>query len=180
LVSLFGFDNAKRLFPAVHPDTPFSLVTLGDNPAEVELTHYILTIDVLQDPRRHFSLGPEGFQTINPNTLTCPIFRSRMDAELTRKIYQRVPVMIREARCNGPEQNPWGISFRQGLFNMTSDSNLFKDSSAPERLPLYEAKMIHQFDHRWASYRVEDRKDMSGDVAMADKQNPDFYVTPRY
>lgn len=63
---------------------------------------------------------------------------------------------------------------------MTSDSHLFKDSTAPERLPLYEAKMIHQFDHRWASYRLEDGKNTSGDVALVDKHNPDFYVMPRY
>jgi hypothetical protein len=40
--------------------------------------------------------------------------------------------------------------------------------------------MIHQFDHRWATYCVEDGKDSAGDVALADKQNPDFCVTPRY
>jgi hypothetical protein len=47
-------------------------------------------------------------------------------------------------------------------------------------LPLYEAKMIHQFDHRWASYQIEDSKDISNDVSLMDKQNPDFCVTPRY
>ncbi len=39
--------------------------------------------------------------------------------------------------------NPWGISFSQGLFNMTSDSRLFLDQPATDTLPLYEAKMIH-------------------------------------
>ena len=24
-----------------------------------------------------------------------------------------------------------------------------------EHLPLYEAKMVHHFDHRWASYQVD-------------------------
>jgi hypothetical protein len=48
--------------------------------------------------------------------------------------------------------NPWGITFSQGLFNMTSASHLFESAPAPDRLPLYEAKLIHQFDHRWATY----------------------------
>ncbi|MGH8556048.1 MAG: SAM-dependent DNA methyltransferase, partial [Methylococcales bacterium] len=37
-----------------------------------------------------------------------------------------------------------------------------------------------QFDHRWATYRVENGKAVSGDVALAHKQNPHFCVTPRY
>lgn len=75
--------------------------------------------------------------------------------------------------------NPWGIRFMR-MFDMSNDSHLFQDSPSPGRLPLYEAKMIHQFDHRWATYSVADGKDMTGDVALADKQNPDFCVTPRY
>jgi hypothetical protein len=39
----------------------------------------------------------------------------------------------------------------QGLFNMTSDSQHFHKKRSKGLLPLYEAKMIHQFDHRFAS-----------------------------
>ena len=49
-----------------------------------------------------------------------------------------------------------------------------------EYLPLYEAKMIHHFDHRWASYRVECGKDASVDVSFEDKQDPCFAVPPRH
>jgi hypothetical protein len=50
----------------------------------------------LADPRRRFTLTPDEFRLINPNTRTCPVFRSQMDAELTKKIYRNVPVLIRE------------------------------------------------------------------------------------
>ena len=60
---------------------------------------------------------------------------------------------------------------------MSNDSHLFANSSAPGRLPLYEAKMIHQFDHRWASYGADGS---SSDVAVDRKNAPDFCVTPRY
>ncbi len=173
LVSFFGFDNARRIFPAVHPDTPFALLTIGDNEKNAELAHYLLATDDLADPRRHFLLTPEEFRLINPNTLTCPVFRSERDAVLTKKLYRAAPVLIAEGP---PEVNPWGIKFSQGLFNMTSDSGLFFDAPAPSRLPLYEAKMIHQFDHRWATYSA----DGSGDVSTAQKQDPAFSVTPRY
>ncbi|NDD65550.1 MAG: hypothetical protein EBZ36_16480 [Acidobacteria bacterium] len=43
-------------------------------------------------------------------------------------------------------------------------------------LPLYEAKMIHQFDHRWAGYNGLE----TVDVTTAQKQDPQFQVMPRY
>ncbi|MHB1749192.1 MAG: N-6 DNA methylase [Acidithiobacillus sp.] len=174
LVSFFGFDNARRIFPAVHPDTPFALVTIGASDVEAELAHYLLAVEQLADPRRRFRLSPDEFRLLNPNTLTCPVFRSARDAELTQKLYRTAPVLIDDNRSDG---NPWGIRFSQGLFNMTSDSHLFADAPGAGRLPLYEAKMIHQFDHRWATYTPDGD---SRDVTLAEHSDPDFTVTPRY
>lgn len=47
----------------------------------------------------------------------------------------------------------------------------------PGRLPLYEAKLIHQFDHRWATYTPAGD---SHDLTLAEKQDPARTVTPRY
>src|SRR5690606_26410117 len=96
-------------------------------------------IEHLKDDRRRFHLTPGEFERLNPNTRTCPVFRSRADAELTKKIYERVPVLWHENRSDG---NPWRIEFRQGLFNMTSDSGQFRAAGARAELadpvPLYE------------------------------------------
>lgn len=177
LVSLIGFDNAKKLFPSVHPDTPFSLVTLGAGLSEIHMAHYILSIADLQDRRRFFSLDSNGFALMNPNTLTCPVFRSTQDSYLTKKIYESTSVLIREANTKLEEDNPWGIFFRQGLFNMTSDSGLFKDRPSLSTVPLYEAKFLHQYDHRWGTY---EGKTQSRDCLLSEKQNPEFKITPRY
>jgi hypothetical protein len=174
LVSFFGFDNARKIFPAVHPDTPFALVTIGVTDTEAELAHYLLAVEDLADPRRRFRLTPDEFRLLNPNTLTCPVFRSERDAELTKKLYRTAPVLIEDHR---PDGNPWGIRFSQGLFNMTSDSHLFHAAPGADRLPLYEAKMIHQFDHRWATYTADGD---SRDVTLAEHRDPGFAVTPRY
>ena len=56
---------------------------------------------------------------------------------------------------------------------------MFRKGGA-EYLPLYEAKMVHQFDHRWASYRVEGSKTVSAVVPLPEKQDPTFAVLPRY
>ena len=102
---------------------------------------------------------------MNPNTGTCPIFRSQRDAEINKAIYRRVPVLIREGT---PEVNPWGISFLR-MLHMANDSGLFRTRDELEAdgwaldgntfrrgdeayLPLFEAKMVHRFDHRFGTY----------------------------
>ncbi|MCK9504768.1 MAG: N-6 DNA methylase [Porticoccaceae bacterium] len=184
LASLYDFENREAIFPGVHRSYKFCLLTLGQS-AEAEFAFFLTQTAQLQDARRRFTLGADDFARINPNTLTCPIFRARRDAELTRQIYQRVPVLIREARPGQPEQNPWGISF-MAMFHMSNDSHLFHDAGGQGMLPLYEAKMIHQFDHRWASYAANARGQAgkgdvaSRDVTLVEKADPDFAATPRY
>jgi hypothetical protein len=97
-----------------------------------------------------------------------------MDAELTKKIYGCVPVLIDEEL--GDQGNPWGIRFLR-MFDMSNDSHLFFDEPAPDRLPLYEAKLIHHYDHRWATYGGDAT---CRDVTQAEKQDPSLQVTPRY
>lgn len=179
LVSLYDFENRDGVFPGVHRSYKFCLLTLGAA-RSAEFGFFFTQTAQLADERRRFTLTAEDFARISPNTLTCPVFRSRQDAELTRKIYERVPVLIREARNGEPEVNSWGLRFSQGLFNMTSDSHLFAGEPAADRLPLYEAKMIHQYDHRWATYRGDGGADVSVDVPLADKRDPAYAVRPRY
>ncbi len=158
LVSLFDFENRKRIFSEVDSRLKFALVTLAREHTELaEFAFFLHDVADLADEERRFTLSPEDFALINPNTGNCPIFRSRRDAELTREIYGRVPVLVdererereRERETNNVEQvggqvlhdlphgrrrrtlhpraapSTWRVSFRQGLFNMSSDSHLF-------------------------------------------------------
>jgi hypothetical protein len=63
------------------------------------------------------------------------------------------------------------------MFHMSNDSELFYTSPGTDRLPLYEAKLIHQFDHRWATYTDSGE---TVDVTAEQKQNINFIVQPRY
>ncbi|CAM5423206.1 hypothetical protein RLIN73S_06290 [Rhodanobacter lindaniclasticus] len=92
---------------------------------------------------------------------------------MTKKIYRAAPVLIDE---NNGDGNPWGIRFMT-MFHMSNDSRLFTDASGECLTPLYEAKLIHQFDHRWATYG---ENGSSRDVSEAEKTDPNFTVTPRY
>ncbi|MFV9443532.1 Eco57I restriction-modification methylase domain-containing protein [Pseudomonas aeruginosa] len=184
LVSLYDIENREAVFPSVHRSYKFCLLTLGEA-ERAEFVCFATQVSQLADPRRRFSLTPGEFRLINPNTLTCPVFRSERDAELTKKLYRAAPVLMRDAVTAGegkqaevvePEQNPWGISFMR-MLDMSNDSHLFKDEPAADHLPLYEAKLIHQFDHRWATYTADGN---SRDVTLPEKADPDFTVTPRY
>jgi len=175
LVSLYDFRTGPGLFSEIgHQRFKFCVITLGQS-EQTDFVFFALQVSELADRRRHFTLDSDDFSLLNPNTRTCPVFRSQMDAKLTKQIYGRVPVLIDEVLTNAG--NPWGISFRQGLFNMTSDSHLFFDEPAADRLPLYEAKLIHHYDHRWATYASDGS---SRDVTLAEKQDPGFKITPRH
>ena len=50
--------------------------------------------------------------------------------------------------------------------------------AARRYVPLYEAKMIHQFDHRWAGYHTD--ATTSSDATLAEKANPAWEPAPRY
>lgn len=171
LGSLYDFENRNAIFPGVHRSYKFCLLTLG-RADEAKFVCFATEANQLQNTERRFTLTVDDLRRINPNTFTCPIFRSRADAELTKKIYRTVPVLIDENSKNG---NPWNIRF-QAMIHMSNDSTLFHDTPAPERLPLYEAKLIHQFDHRWATYSNGD----SRDCTHTEKNDPAFTVTPRY
>jgi hypothetical protein len=180
LASLYDFENKEAIFSAVHRMYKFSLLALTGKPIKRGNFAFFLTqAKQLENQTRLFQLSPQEIALINPNTLTCPVFRTRQDAELTKKIYQYLPVLENEATG----VNPWGISF-MAMFHMANDSGLFHTQDprllkevGDLKLPLYEAKMFHQFTHRWATYTDDGN---TRDLTDLEKSNPDFTLKPRY
>lgn len=191
LVRLYDMRTGPGLFPDIgHQRYKFCLLTLGAA-VSADFLFFALSVEELGDRRRRFRLSPEDFRLINPNTRTCPVFRSQRDAELTAKLYRQAPVLVREevkdeaGRVIEPEVSPWGIRF-QTMFHMSNDSGLFltrPDQSASPTLPLYEGKMVHQFDHHWATYAETPGSSDAAetmDASDAQRADPTFTVCPRY
>ncbi|OED38239.1 hypothetical protein AB833_20520 [Chromatiales bacterium (ex Bugula neritina AB1)] len=178
LDSLFDFENRNGIFPGVHRSYKFCLLTIsgtnGTTNGGAELQFFALTPSDAGDPELTFRLNEADISLINPNTMTCPVFRTKRDAEVTKCVYRRLPVILREEN----QSNVWSIKTRPGLFHMSNHSHLFIDeaSEGDDQKPLYEAKMIHQFDHRWADYKDGD----AGDIAIKEKSHADYVVVPRY
>jgi hypothetical protein len=197
LKAIIDFENREKLFPSVDSRMKFAIFSFGPSKSP-NFAYFLTNPKMYEEHERRFSLTVEDIKRINPNTLTAPIFRSKADAQLTSKIYSQFPVLIEE-RKGHPEgdKNHWNISF-QLMFMMNTDSVIFRGSSELERVgfarngtdwehsdgrryvPLYEAKMIHHYDHRWATYEGEDEEQGTRDVTLAEKQDPNFEPTPRY
>ncbi|NMC19085.1 MAG: hypothetical protein GYA33_01585, partial [Thermogutta sp.] len=178
LASLFDFENGEGVFPAVHRSYKFSLLTMSRTAVpRAEFAFFCTRSEQLKDAERRFALAAEDLALLNPNTRTCPVFRTRADAELTKHIYRRVPVLVNEQTA----ENPWGIRFMT-MFHMANDSGLFQTAPADGLVPLYEGKFIDQFDHRHATCRTAHaiRGNQADRVTEEEYADPHFSITPRY
>ncbi|GAA1086862.1 Eco57I restriction-modification methylase domain-containing protein [Nocardiopsis metallicus] len=193
IASLYDFENLKQLFPGVHSSYRFSLLTLHGSQSPVPVADYAFFLHEpahLDDGRRNFELTADEISLLSPNTGSLPLFGSRRDADLTLSVYRRFPVLWEEGRRDG---NPWAVRFKN-LFNMTDDSGLFRTradlegegwqlrGNAFERegsrmSPLYEAKMVHHFDHRWNGFTPAGA---ARQPERSEKADSEYAPLPRY
>jgi len=203
LACFYDFENRKGAFEDVHRSFKFAAVIFGGakktfrNSDFVFFAHTVEEVDPL-NKKRHIPLTAAQIARVNPNTKTCPIFRTRRDADLTIKLYERVPVLIEEGRASGG--NEWGIEFMR-MLDQAADSSHFVDAdwcksrnlklvgnvyegSSVRMLPLYEAKMVQAFDHRASSVlESEDNNIRTGEkdeTKPVQYGNPAFAVLPRW
>lgn len=200
LASLFDYRNHDGLFYDVgHRRFKFCLLTVTGTcvvTPRATLVFFAESAEHVHDPTRQFTLAPSDIALLNPNTRTCPTFRSRRDADINLAIYRRAGVLWREGE---DEQNPWGLRF-MAMFHMANDSGSFKTAAdlaadgwsaqgsrhvrkSAVALPLIEAKMVHQFDHRFGDYA--DKPAGSQDTQLPDVPierlaDPSYQPKPRY
>jgi SOS-response transcriptional repressor LexA len=206
LISLFDFENRQGLFPEVDSRMKFCLFTAGSGRAApagrkkengADFVFFAHSVEDLQDSERRFRLTADDIKLLNPHTRTCPIFRSRRDAVLTTAIYRRVPVFSPKGALNKTTKGAWDAT----LFTMLHSAgaaHLFRDNSALQSqavrcgknwrdrdnlfVSLYEGKMFHQFDHRFASVVLTDNLSRPAQPIEAtdeERQSPDWFPEPR-
>jgi hypothetical protein len=199
LDSLLDFVTNPQFWQAIgHGRMRFSLLTTTGSSAivaEPEFATLAKHPNELPPRGRRIRVSAQDLLLLNPNTGTCPMFETPRDAEITIGIYKRFPILWRDK----PEDNPWGLLFLR-MFDMASDASLFHTCEELERtgwtlsgnifmrgnvrmLPLYEAKLVHQFDHRLACYskRAPGSQDTElPRLSLDEKQDPDRVPIPRY
>ena len=192
LYAFYDFENHYRIFADVNDRVRFAVTSVTGTARQVDRTRFSFLNHRIGDvPTRRFELAADEVLSLNPNTGTLPMFRTRPDAEITLGIYRRHPVLIRE---NDPDGNPWGLSFLR-LFDMTNDSGLFLqpedltnarfngwsyDQDGSEYVPLYEAKMLWHFDHRFSTFRGATKEQISVGLLprLSDEEHDDPNVEP--
>ena len=198
LSGLFDFENRRLgtgmppFFPDVDSRFKFCALIFGGAErrfGETECAFFLHDTETLSNPDRCFPLAPSDFARVNPNTGTAPIFRTRRDAEITRRIYERHPVLV--DRSQGDERKAWPVRYAT-MFHMANDSHLFRTATQLDSegfypvqgnrwkrgddlyLPLYEGKMVQAFDHRAADTTINQqnlfRPGQQESISISDKE----------
>jgi hypothetical protein len=156
LVSLISFENESFIFRAVHHAYKFCVLTLraaASQNAAAQYCFYIRHFPQLSQADRFFSLTADEITLLNPNTRTCPVFRSQTDADLTKKIHQKNQVLKNKStNLNGA----WIISLSRMLDKTNDAKDLTLASSCINReglVSVYEGKSGWQYDHRYSTFR---------------------------
>ena len=196
LVSLYDFENREKLFE-IDSRFKFCLITAGKTQAEprtVSGGFYLTRLDHLLDPRRIYTLRTDDFARLNPNTKTCPVFRTSRDAKLTAKIYRNSTILYNEITG----ENPWNVKFSR-MLDMSNDSYLFRTYAqltaqgatlngntfttvdGETYVPLYEGKMIWHYNHHYGTWPTEGERPNSINMPSLDElSNPDSCIMPWY
>ncbi len=196
LVSIYSFENEEKLFE-IHHSFKFCLLTCCGKknvPHEVKGGFYLRRVDHLLDPRRIYTLQTSDFARLNPNTKTCPVFRTSRDAKLTAKIYRNANILLNDVTG----ENPWNIKFSRMLdmsndsylfrtyaqlteVGATLDGNTFTTPEGEEYVPLYEGKMIWHYNHHYGTWPTEGERPNSINMPSLDElANPDSCIMPWY
>ena len=208
LAGLFDFENRRLgtalppFFPDVDSRFKFCAFIFGGDERRFDVTEcafFLHDLAAINDPERCFSLEPSDFARVNPNTGTAPIFRTRRDAEITRRIYEHHPPLVN--RSSGEERRAWPVKYHT-MFHMTNDSGLFRTSEQLKAegfypvqgnrwkrgnetyLPLYEGKMVQAYDHRAASVVVNpanlNRPAQPRDATTEEHADPRWLPVPQF
>jgi hypothetical protein len=200
LVSLYDFENRKGIFPAVHRSYKFCLLTAGAQnaaPGGADYAFFLTDIAQLNESDRHFGLSSDDLQLLSPITGLCQTFRNKHDREIVLTIYNKIaPFIIQKENTDH-----WGSSDYLIMFRSDSSSHLYKSpddlglgyplSPGPQYLtkgvsrflPVWESKLMHQYDHRYATYegvKSEDRREgKPREVNYSEKEHVQS-AQPRY
>lgn len=166
LLRMLDFENRDAIFPGVHRSYRFCLLTLqaatsqearfcflffGHNPEEAN------------QAERNIELSLEELRACSPNTLAPPMFHSLRDANITLPIYKTLGILLN--RQSTTMNNLWSISI-QRMLSLSDPGDLFRTANElaasgeggdpTQWMRLYSGKTIHQFNHRFATWRGDD------------------------
>jgi hypothetical protein len=164
ITGVFGFENRKEIFDGVHRSYKFVILTFEKGRATEHFPAAFMRINVEELDRfpqeGAIEMSVDLIRRLSPDSVSLMEFKNDQDIRIAEKML-RFPLLGEQI------EGTWTIKFT-AEFHMTNDSHLFKTSPGSGRLPLYEGKMIWQFDHQFTEPRYwviekEGRRTLLGD-----------------
>lgn len=182
LGKLFSLSNERFIFEGVDHRFKFCLLDFqkGNKTQSFQATFRIDPREAirkedlqrfLHDESELIDINVNLIRQLSPDSLSVMEFKTDLDIHIAEKM-SRFPLLGEEI------QDKWNLKLTRE-FDMTNDSYLFKTEPGKGRLPLYEGKMIHQFNHKFAEPRYwvdeeEGRKAILGKNGVDNGQVLDY------
>jgi hypothetical protein len=175
ITGLFCFENRKEIFEGVHRSFKFIVLTFQKNNQTRFFPAAFMRLEVKEltnfPNEDSLNIDLDLVRKLSPDSLSIMEFKNETDIEVVEKMF-KFPLLGEKI------EDRWNLKLT-AEFHMTNNSHLFKTESAKGRLPLYEGKMIHQFDHRFAEPRYwvnekEGRESLLGKKRVDQGQKLDY------
>ncbi|ECO2749476.1 class I SAM-dependent DNA methyltransferase, partial [Campylobacter jejuni] len=148
----YSFENNKAIFIDVHRSYKFALMLIKNTQAnhthKIKMMFYKTDINSLKNKDEILTLNLKDIKKLSPTHLALMELKDKQALEILRKSYNAFQNLSFDY-----------IDFRREL-DMTNDKDLFIEEFREGLLPLYEGKMIHQFDANFSqtTYFLEKAK----------------------
>jgi hypothetical protein len=149
LISMFDFENRGTFFPNVHSSYKFSIFTLRPRAVDETISRFGFFLeDPLQtrSPEKVFSIRQQDVSNINPITKLLPVCRSARDFLLLGAVHRRSSLLASGA-------TPW-VGLTSSATSTDWKLNEAELMPSEKACQMWEAKCIHQFNHRFATYEA--------------------------
>jgi hypothetical protein len=156
VTGLFCFENRKEIFEGVHRSFKFVVLTVEKGGSTERFPAAFMRHDVGElagfPQESGLPLSLELIRRLSPDSHSVMEFKSEMDIRIAEKML-KFPLLGEKIEVT------WNLGLT-AEFHMTSDSQLFKTEPGKGRLPLFEGKMVWQFqaDYEKPRYWVDEVK----------------------
>lgn len=179
LKSIYDFENRKKIFQNVDSRYRFCIVTLYKQKSDNYKANFIFYLHNIEDiisNENVIKLSFDELKLFNPNNKLLPAFKNQLEVELNRKIYQYGVLKNDMDELNDVEIHR--------MINMTTDANILYNEPSADRLSVYESKLMHQYDHRYATFSgIEHEERQKGNArvtTLAEKTDKNTCSVPRF
>ncbi|WKZ40514.1 MAG: Eco57I restriction-modification methylase domain-containing protein [Anaerolineales bacterium] len=149
ITGLFCFENRKEIFEGVHRSFKFVVLTFGKQGQTKQFPAMFMrhnAEELAAFPAEHaMQISVPLVRRLSPDSLSIMEFKGDLDIHIAEKML-KFPLLGEEI------ERTWKLTLASE-FHMTNDSYLFKTQIGKGRFPLYEGKMIWQFENKYSEPR---------------------------